>query len=38
MLCWKAKMCSTLLSYKVFDFTEDQDFKLKIGYNACQAG
>ena len=22
------------LSYKVFNFTEDQDLKLKIGYNA----
>lgn len=22
------------LSYKVFNFTEDQDLKLKVGYNA----
>lgn len=24
------------LSYKVFNFTEDQDLKLKIGYNAIK--
>lgn len=24
------------LSYKVFNFTEDQDLKLKVGYNAVK--
>jgi hypothetical protein len=24
------------LSYKVFNFTEDQDLKLKIGYNVVK--